>query len=108
MLPIAIEFLSVFSISLFNVTEIGVGLLETIRWSLMQIWGNSSPVLSVPEVSLLSSNRHFGFANQSVAFVKLSSEQPQTNTDGTMESNTKSVFAENNLFETSDNIVQKR
>ena len=34
--------------------------------------------------------------------------KPQTNTDGTMESNTKSAFAENNLFETSDNIVQKR
>ena len=30
------------------------------------------------------------------------------NTDGTMESNTKSAFAENHLFETSDNIVQKR
>ena len=37
----------------------------------------------------------------------LRSEQPQTNTDGTMESNTKSTFAENHLFETSDNIVQK-
>ena len=29
-------------------------------------------------------------------------------TDGTMESNTKSAFAENHLFETSDNILQKR
>ena len=38
----------------------------------------------------------------------LRSEQPQTNTDGTVESNTKSAFAENHLFETSDNIVQKR
>ena len=28
--------------------------------------------------------------------------------DGTMESNTKSAYAENYLFETSDNIVQKR
>ena len=28
--------------------------------------------------------------------------------DGTMESNTKSAFAENHLFETSDNIVQKK
>ena len=28
--------------------------------------------------------------------------------DGTMESNTKSAFAENHLFQTSDNIVQKR
>ena len=28
--------------------------------------------------------------------------------DGTMESNTKSAYAENHLFETSDNIVQKR
>ena len=41
-------------------------------------------------------------------YVPPSSEQPQTNTDGTMESNTKSAFAENHLFETSDNIVQKR
>ena len=32
----------------------------------------------------------------------------QTLTDGTMESNTKSAFAENYLFETSDNIAQKR
>ena len=31
-------------------------------------------------------------------YVPLSSEQPQTNTDGTMESNTKSAFAENHLF----------
>ena len=30
----------------------------------------------------------------------------QTNNDGTMESNTKSAFALNHLFETSDNIVQ--
>ena len=45
-----------------------------------------------------------GFCN----YVPPSSEQPQTDTDGTMESNTKSAFAENNLFETSDNIVQKR
>ena len=30
------------------------------------------------------------------------------NLDGTMKSNTKSAFAENHLFETSDNIVQKR
>ena len=37
-----------------------------------------------------------------------SCEQSQTNTDGTMESNTKSAFAENYLFETSDNIVQKK
>ena len=36
------------------------------------------------------------------------SEQPQTDTDGTMESNTKSAFAENRSFQTSDNIVQKR
>ena len=36
------------------------------------------------------------------------SEQPQTDTDGTMESNTKSAFAENHSFQTSDNIVQKR
>ena len=28
--------------------------------------------------------------------------------DGAMESNTKSAFAENHLFETSDNIIQKR
>ena len=31
----------------------------------------------------------------------------RADTDGTMESNTKSAFAENHLFETSDNIVQK-
>ena len=37
-----------------------------------------------------------------------SCEQSQTNTYGTMESNTKSAFAENYLFETSDNIVQKK
>ena len=37
-----------------------------------------------------------------------SNEQPQTNTDGTMESNSKSAFAEKHLFETSDNIVRKR
>ncbi|XP_067022652.1 uncharacterized protein [Acropora muricata] len=36
------------------------------------------------------------------------SEQPQTDTDGTMQSNIKSVFAENHIFETSDNIAQKR
>ena len=41
-------------------------------------------------------------------YVKPSSEQPQTDTDRTMESNTKLAFAENHLFETSDNIVQKR
>ena len=35
-------------------------------------------------------------------------KQPQTNTEGTMESNTKSAFAENHLFEISDNTVQKR
>ena len=32
----------------------------------------------------------------------------QTDTDGAMESNTKSAFAENHLFGTSDIIVQKR
>ena len=32
----------------------------------------------------------------------------QTNTDGTMASNTKSAFDKNHLFETSDNIAQKR
>ena len=62
-----------------------------------------SGVVRAGSVSAFIQNRHFGFANQSVVFVKLSSEQAQTNTDGTMESNTKSVFAENNLFETSDN-----
>ena len=41
-------------------------------------------------------------------YVPPSSEQPQTNTNGTMESSTKAAFAENHLFETSDNIVQKR
>ena len=46
----------------------------------------------------------FAFCN----YVPPSSEQSQTNTDGTMESNTKSAFAENYLFETSDNIVQKK
>ena len=34
--------------------------------------------------------------------------QPQTDTDGTMESNTKSAIAENHSFETSNNIVQNR
>ena len=38
----------------------------------------------------------------------LHTKQPQTNTEGTMESNTKSALAENHLFKTSDNIVQKR
>ena len=47
--------------------------------------------------------RGFAFCN----YVPLSSGQPQTDTEGTMESNTKSAFAENHLFETSDNIVQK-
>ena len=42
------------------------------------------------------------------SMVPLSNEQSQTDTDGTMESNTKLAFAENYLFETSDNIVQKR
>ena len=46
----------------------------------------------------------FAFCN----YVPPSSQQPQTDTDGTMESNAKSTFAENHLFETSDNIVQKR
>ena len=42
-------------------------------------------------------------------YVPPSREKPQTNIDGTiMESNTKSAFAENHLFETSDNIVQKK
>ena len=36
------------------------------------------------------------------------SEQTQTDTDGTMESNTKSAFTENHLFQTSDNILHKR
>ena len=48
--------------------------------------------------------RGFAFCN----YEPLSSGKPQTDTDGTMESNTKSAFAENHLFETSDNIVQKR
>ena len=37
-------------------------------------------------------------------FTTCQREQPQTNTDGTMESNTKSSFAETHLFENSDNI----
>ena len=41
-------------------------------------------------------------------YVPPSSEQPQTNTDETMESNTKSAFAENHWFEISDNTVQRR
>ena len=49
-------------------------------------------------------DKDFAFLN----YVPPSSEQSQTDTDGTMESNTKSAFAENYLFETSDNIVQKR
>ena len=47
---------------------------------------------------------NFAFCN----YVPLSNGQPQTDTDRTMESNTKSAFAENHLFETSDNILQKR
>ena len=43
-----------------------------------------------------------------VKYVPPSSEQSQTDTEGTMESNTKSAFAENYLFETFDNIAQKR
>ena len=67
MLPIAIEFFSIFSILLFNVTETGGGLV-TIRWSLMQIWGSSFPVLSVPELSLLSSSRDFELFGSKVQF----------------------------------------
>ena len=32
----------------------------------------------------------------------------KTDTNGTMEYNTKSAFAENYLFETSDSVIQKR
>ena len=35
-------------------------------------------------------------------------KQTEWDTDGTMESSTKSAFAEKYLFKTSDNIVQKR
>ena len=35
-------------------------------------------------------------------------EQSKTDTDGTIESNTKSAFAKNYLFKTSDIIIQKR
>ena len=49
-----------------------------------------------------------GFASCNYVLASSEQQQPQTDTDGTMESNTKSAFAENYLFETSDNIVQKR
>ena len=45
----------------------------------------------------------FAFRN----YIPPSSEQSKTNTDGTMESNTKSAFAANDLFETSNSVIQK-
>ena len=45
----------------------------------------------------------FAFRN----YIPPSSEQSKTDTDGTMESNTKSAFAANDLFETSNSVIQK-
>ena len=45
----------------------------------------------------------FAFCN----YIPPSSQQSKTDTDGTMESNTKSAFAANDLFETSNSVIQK-
>ena len=61
-----------------------------------------------PKTVIERSLSGINFADRPAAYVPPSSEQHPTNTDGTMESNTKSAFVENHLFETSDNMVQKR
>ena len=75
--------------------------------------GNEMPTKDKITAAIYESDgKKFKMESEFFLFKRLTAtttiQQPQTDTDGTMESNTKSAFAENHLFETSDNIVQKR